>query len=314
MAKDIDKFNKEATPLIKTISKLGTDYTRQTTNAQHHRDMLWEAAAEIGREVQKCKDNGVVGTALKDFLKEPGVLAVMKEVQTMLGATGKEESVLTKIKADSDKTLTDIDKLREKLSKEIDDRKKKKDRKLLAVDSKSLPDMEKLLTSLNAARTNLFDNVITDIKGIKWSLAGVRKSFDNQVAKEIAKTKADRKAGDQAATDNRALDLRLVKKAYDTTVKNLTAARDSLAQAEKHFKNKELKEADSCISDAMKNLADMKKAHAPYAREIAKTNAHDLKTMQGSKDGKYILTSVEQMGKAVDGLTKLIKKTARASI
>ena len=63
----------------------------------------------------------------------------------------------------------------------------------------------------------------------------------------------------------------------------------------------------------MKNLADMKKAHAPYAREIAKTNAHDLKTMQGSKEGKYILTSVEQMGKAVDGLTKLIKKKAIAT-
>ncbi|UPH69902.1 hypothetical protein LGT41_0008705 [Abyssibius alkaniclasticus] len=314
MAKEIDKFNKDAAPLLKAATKIATDYTRQTTNAQHHRDMLWEAAAEIGREVQKSKDNGVVGTDLKDFLKEAGVLSVMKAVQTTLGATAKEESVLTKIKSDSESTLADIDKLVAKIGKEIDDRKKKKDRKLLAVDSKSLPEMEKLLASLQKARTALFDNVITDIKGTKWSLASVRRSFDTQVAKEISKTKADRKAGDQAANDNRALDLRLVKKAYDITVKNLTEARDSLAKAEKHFKNRQLTEADSCISDAMANLTNMKKAHAPYAREIGKTNAHDLKTMQGSKDGKYILTSVEQMGKAIEGLTKLIKKTARASV
>lgn len=314
MAKEIDKFNKEAAPLIKAASKIGTDYTRQTTNAQHHRDMLWEAAAEIGREVQKCKDSGVVGTALKDFLKEPGVLNVMKAVQTTLGATAKEESILTQIKASSDSTLDALDKLGAKLGKEIDDRKKKKDRKILAVDSKSLPDMEKLLSDIGSARTALFDNVITDIKGTKWSLASVRKSFDNQVAKEIAKTKSDRKAGDQAANDNRALDLRLVKKAYDSTLKNLSEARDSLTQAEKHFKNRQLTEADGCIADAMQNLATMKKAHAPYAREIGKTNAHDLKTMQGSKDGKYILTSVDQMGKAIEGLAKLIKKTARASV
>lgn len=314
MASDLDKFKKEADPLIKTIDKIQTDYNRHTTNAQHHRDMLWEAANEIGREVQKSKDNGVAGTALKDFLKEAGVLTVMKSVQTSLGAAGKEESVLTKIKSDCKSTIASSEKLLAKMDKEIAERKKKKDRKLAAVDSKSLPDMEKLAASLKAAQSKLTTDVIDDINITKWSLAGIRKMFDTKVATEIAKTKSDRKSRDQGEMDNRALDLRLVKKAYDSTVANLKAARDSLTQAEKHFKNRQLTEADGCISDAMKNLSDMKKAHAPYAREIGKTNAHDLKTMQGSKDGKYILTSVEQMGKAIEGLSKLIKKTARASV
>jgi len=314
MAKEIDKFKKDAAPLIKAVSKIQTDYKRHSTNAQHHRDMLWEAANEIGREVQKSKDNGVDGTALKDFLKEAGVLGVMKTVQASLGATGKEESNLTKIKSDSKSTLAETDNLLATINKEITDRKKKQDRKVLAVDSKSLPEMEKLVVTLQKARTDLSTDVIDDIDITEWSLAGIRKMFDKQVTSEVAKTKSDRKARDQGENDNRALDLRLVKKAYDNAVKGLNEARDSLMQAEKHFKNKELKEADGCISDAMQNLADMKKAHAPYAREIGKTNSHDLKTMQGSKDGKYILTSVEQMGKAIEGLSKLIKKTARASI
>ncbi|MEX0969664.1 MAG: hypothetical protein WD046_04360 [Paracoccaceae bacterium] len=314
MAKEIDKFKKEIDPLMKGADKIVGDYARHQTNREHHKMMLLESAKEIGREVQKSKDNGVAGTELKDFLKEAGVLGVMKTVQNALGALNKEETLLHKMLGDGGKIVADLEKLGTKLDKEIDDRKKKKDRKLLAVDSKSLPDMEKLSAELWKNRQNLNDEVIMFEKSVPWAAKKERANFDKWVATEIGRTKSDRKGKDQSETDNRALDLRLVKKAVDLTKSNLNDGRTALAQAEKHFKNRELKEADQCIADAMKNLATIKKLHAPYAREVSKINSHDMKTMQGSKDGKYILTSVEQMGTVIEALTKLIKKTARASV
>lgn len=314
MAKEIDKFKKTYAPLDKNAKKVHNAYAGHTTNREHHKMMLLEGAKEVGRAAQKAKDAGTQGTELKDFAKDAGVLAAMKTAMGAVGALGKEETRLKGILKEGNATYSALGKLRDEIDTEIAARKKKANRKIASVDSKSLPDMEKLLAAVRKTAQYIDDHVLMMEKNPPWSAAMEKKHFDKWVKEEIGKTKTTRKDRDQGETDGQAFDLRNLKKHMNLMKGHTGSARDLCRAAEKSFKNRDVVPADKALTLANKELSSMKKIYAPYERGIAKRNKYQIMAMQQDKDGKYVLTSVDQMKKVIQGTSMLIKKTSRASI
>lgn len=312
MAKEIDKFKKDSAPLLKIADKLVTDYLRHGTNRQHQKDMLIESAKEIGREVQISKDNGVAGADLKAFMKEPGVLGVMKTVLDSFSSLSKEESGLKAMTKDTTSILAKSDKLIADMKKEIDKRNDKKNRKLFANDSKSLPEMEKLHKSMRAARQKLFDEVSTDIKMINWSAAEEKKNFDKWVSTEIGRTKNDRNKIDQKEADTQGMDMRNVVKSVGQVKKLVAVGNAGLKDAIKNVKTGLKGEAAVSLKKASAALAAIEKTHAPYKREIDSKNNYSIQAMNASKDGKFILSSVDNMADDKKKLEDAIKKVSAA--
>ena len=73
-------------------------------------------------------------------------------------------------------------------------------------------------------------------------------------------------------------------------------------------------DADKCIDNAHKALAALKNLNVPYQRGMKKMNKYDVMGMKQTKDGKFILGAIEFMENGIVGLTKLIKKTSRATM
>ncbi len=309
MSKELDKFKKTYKPLSKSADSLLADYKSHGTNLQHHRDMLFEAANEIGRVVQTLKDAGKTGTELKDFENEKEMSTVMKTVLDIFAALSKEETRFKTISKDAPKVTDGLKTLRAAIDAEVTSREKKANRKIAAVDSKSLPDMKKLSVEVAAKYQRMKDDVIDDIQD--WSKDGMRKLFERTCKTEIAKSKADRNARDTGETDAQAFNIRQVKKHVAEFKSQVDAARDGCATAEKHFKNREVDEGDAAITAARTAYDSLGKILEPYRRRISGLNKYDLQIMKDNKDGKWVLENVEAMERAVEGVSKLIKKTSR---
>lgn len=314
MSKELEKFQKEMKPLESSALSLFSDYKQHCVGRSQHVGLLVEAAKEVGRVVQKLKDGGATGTTMKDFVGAKELNPTLVAARNALAALAKMEAVEKKMAVDAKASSIALLDLARRATAEVAAREKKKDRKILAVDSKSLPDMKKLALEAQKLGNKVKDDVAAMIKQESFSAAGEQKRFDKMCDQEIAQTKAGRKARDTDEKDNRALDLRLVGSALNKTKSLVQDAKDNCARAEKHFKGKDLKEADAALSDAMKSLAALKKIYAPYERDFKKINSYDMKTMQGSSDGKKIISAVEFMKAATLGVSKLIKKTARATV
>ncbi|MDT8344662.1 MAG: hypothetical protein RQ752_09535 [Thermohalobaculum sp.] len=314
MSKEIDKFKKACGALEKQADAIEQDYAAHGTNRKHHKDMLLESSKEIGRVVQTLKDAGKTGTQLKDFANESAMMPVMKTALNALGQLGKEESRLDRIMKDAAAVLKQMNALNAEIDKEVTARKKKKDRKVLAVDSKSLPEMEKLLGDFATRIVDFQASTIDLQKMEQWALEKDKKNFDTWCTQEIAKTKADRKTRDTAETDERMFDDRVIKREMGAIKKLVVDVKTACGQAEKHFKNRETTQADAELQKAWDYHAQIKKMYEPHARQLAKMNAYDRKGLEQSKEGKVMIASIEQMGAAVDALSKLIKKFSRATI
>lgn len=285
---------------------------KSNTNAQAHRDMLWEAGAEIGRAVEKCREQGIEGKTLKDFIKQPNVAAANKTAETAMAAMVKEADIIIAARASAKTLIAKRTALVDTIQKEVDSRTKKKDRKVLAVDSKSLPLMEDLIKDLNKQADSFLENTVKKPLRITFAADKEQKIFDDLIERELSKSKDVRAEEDQDALDSQGFDVRLIKRNHDKVMSNLKAGRESLTKAIAHQKAKEAKEANANIAAAMENQKVMDKLHAPYAKVMASKGKDDLNKMSNSKDGKYAIEAIEHMGKAVEGLNGLIKKTLRA--
>ena len=314
MAKELERYKKEYAPLKKTADWCLSEYAAHTTNREHHKQMLLEASKETGRVAQQLKDGGATGTKLSDFANAKEMTSVMKAAMDAVGALGKEESRLKQILAKASDTIKSLEKLSKEISAEVADRKKKRDRKIAGVDSKSLPEMEKLGDEVWSKRSQLFDDIINMQKIEKWSQAKARADFDKWCAEEIAKTKSDRKARDTKETDDQAFNLRILQREMGKAKQIVDGVRSCCAAAEKHFKNREADKADAELNKAWKLHAELKKIYEPYRRKMASLNTYARRDMQQTKDGKTVLEAVDQMEKAVDGLSKMIKKYSRATV
>lgn len=314
MSKELDKFKKSYATLDKKAKAVSQDYAVHTTNREHHKNMLLESAKEIGRAVQKAKSGGAVGTDLKDFLKEKDVIVVMKTVLNANAALSKEEARLKGILKKTSGVVADLKKLDKEIDKEVTKREKKENRKLFAKDSKSLPVMKKLCTTVATEAVDVDSNIIAMENTVKWSAAVDKRNFEKWVKEEISKTKADQKERDNKENDGQAFDMRIVNKATNQVSNLQKVAVESCKSAVKCYKKGDRTGANDGLAKAHDALKAIKKIHVPYERKMKSMNKYDIMGMQQSKDGKKVLASIELMEKSTAQITKMIKTVARTTV
>lgn len=314
MSKELDKFKKDFAPLKKAAEKCQEDYKVHTTNREHHKQMMMESAKEIGRAVQEAKDGGATGDKLADFITDKNVKVVLKTVATADKALNKEEGKLKKILSTSGTTKKSLLDLKKKVEKEVAARKKKKTRKLLPKDSKSLAEMEKLPKEIGDHAQGLEDHIIGMEAILKWAADKEYKGFEKIAAIEIKMTKDERKGRDTGETDNRAFDLRLVQKAHQTVKKMSEGAKKLCIDALKQTKAGDKAAAKTSLDKAYAALKQIEKAKAPYDRSFKTINPYDLKTMKQSADGKKIIAAYTDMGNMQKDAKKAVVGTARKSV
>ena len=314
MSKELEKFRKTAKPFLKAASDAVSGYGSHTTNREHHKQILLECAKEVGRRAAVLKKNGKSGTTMQDFMDDKEIQQIGKTSKNALDSLIKEESRLDKILKTARDANAGMASVRGDLEKEIAKRKKKKDRKVLAVDSKSLPDMEKLSSELLKNFQTLRDDILMMAKSDNWKAATESRNFDKWTKEEIAKTGAARETRDETELGARGFDVRVMKTKSAKCTALSKALKTACAEGLKARQEGAGKDVTSKDATARKCLEEMAKILKPYDTKMKSMGRGALAGMNQSKDGKLVLVSVEQMRTQIKEGTALIKKVSRVAV
>lgn len=149
MAKELDKFKKEWTQLQKDVDRCAGEVKKYQAALGQTAQVRNEGCLQLGLEIQRCKDKGMQGKTVYDFDSDPDVKACLKSIDSFQGQIEKE---LQRMDGLQKKDFGEVKKrywdLRKRLTEITDKRNKKANRKIAAIDSKSLPDLEKLLAEI----------------------------------------------------------------------------------------------------------------------------------------------------------------------
>lgn len=315
MAKTLDSVTKDFAVFKKKADVILESLQTNATNMKHFRDMCFEGVDEIGRQVGTLKSKGHDGKTIDDFKDDKEVASLLKTIDDFLDKVEKNAQ-------DTQKKVNDLKTLEKEgtalftdLKKEIDARKQKKDRKVFAIDSKSLPDLEKLHTKVHDYVVESIGATIIDMDGQPGAkIFGA--SLDKAIQTEVNKGKVNRDAQDQAILDQRGLDLRILGRKLTQVRKLAVDVSDKCGTAHNNITNdgvgiigdtpqERTKTVKALLKEAQTGFTEMKDLIAPYQRTIAKLNPYDKKTMEQSSDGKKVLGAVAEME---DTLVKIQKK------
>jgi len=149
MAKELDKYKKEFDKIKKDVAVANTEINRNAQSMGQTVQIRDQGCLQLGLEIQRCKDNGMQGKTVYDFDSDKEVKACLASLNQFQKQIEKE---IVRITSLHNKTFADIKKrfakLKVDLKAECDKRDAKKNRKVAAVDSKSLPDLQKLLAEM----------------------------------------------------------------------------------------------------------------------------------------------------------------------
>ncbi|MFT5422919.1 MAG: hypothetical protein ACI89L_000688 [Phycisphaerales bacterium] len=155
MAKEFDKLKKEWSKVEKDLTDCRQEVWKYEQKVGQTTGVRNEGCLQLGLEIQRCKDDGMTGKTAYDFDSDKDVKACLKEIDNYQTQIGKE---IERIAAVRTKSILPAIKsfwaLKQKLKDEIDKRDAKKNRKVAAIDSASLPDMKKLLTEMSKFQDN----------------------------------------------------------------------------------------------------------------------------------------------------------------
>ncbi len=149
MAKELDKYKKEFDKIQKDVASANTEINKNAQALGQTVQVRDQGCLQLGLEIQRCKDDGKQGKTVYDFDDDKDVKACLKSLNDFQKQIEKE---ITRITALYKKDFQDVKKrfakLKVDLQAECDKRDAKKNRKVLPTDSKSLPDLQKLLAEV----------------------------------------------------------------------------------------------------------------------------------------------------------------------
>lgn len=155
MAKEFDKLKKEWSKVEKDLTNCRQEVWKYEQKLGQTTGVRNEGCLQLGLEIQRCKDDGMKGKTVYDFDSDKDVKVCLKEIDNYQTQIGKEIERIAAVKSKSiEPAIKSFWALKQKLKDEIDKRDKKKNRKVAAVDSASLPDMKKLLTEMSKFQDN----------------------------------------------------------------------------------------------------------------------------------------------------------------
>lgn len=295
MAKELTKVTKEFAVLKKTAEQQKEDLGAKQTNYRHHESMNYEASDEITRRVGELKKEGAQGTKLDDYRDDKEIKVILAEVENNKTQLGKLATEFKTLHRESTATHEKLTELHNNLKEEIAARKKKKDRKFFAIDSASLPELEKLEKEVETCATNLRDEVVGYLDKLDFSYDP--KKTDTLMEKAVTASPEAREQRDEKAMGNRALDLRVLGRNTKLVQKGREEVKKQLTTAVKEFKENNLEAARDAVDKASEARAEVQKIAEIYSKAIGGMRKHDIESMKQNDDGKKILAATELIAK-----------------
>ncbi len=302
MADTYQQFKTEFADVKKHVSGAVQDIKTYENTEGHCTGIIKQAAIAIGERVQVLRDSGMAGTKISDFASDQDVKKSLAICDTQLGMLDRDIKTLTAKRVEFQKWKKRLTDLQKDLGTEIADRKKQTQTKL-KVGNKSLPDMVKL-------KKDVDDYLVKDAGWMQIeaiiTMAPKLKTFetqrDNQIARELAKTKAQTAAAAQGVKDFEALRLSTrnamrLNKLYKETLPKFAAANKALAAGDVQGYKQLQKE----LAEPVEQFRD---TWAMYERVLADSWVKDQ--LKDSADRAKILEAVKGIG----GMNLRIKKEA----
>jgi hypothetical protein len=312
MAKELEKLTKEFAPLKKQAETLLDSTAPLGTNFRHHESMNYEASDEITRRVGELKKEGKTGTTLKEFAGDSEIKAILAEVENNKKKLTTIISKYNQVETDAKKTHAALTKMKEGLDKEIASRQKKKDRKVFAVDSASLPDMEKLSTEIGDVAKSLYDEIIAFLQ--TTPMVYDPDKTDKLIEKAVTASPEARGQRDDKELAKRGLDLRILGRNTKLAQSSREEVKKWLLETVKEFKGGNKGKAQDNLAKAVEARGQLQKTAEQYELAMKGLNKYDLQSMQESKDGKAIIAATgliakldEEAGKELDLIVSKIK-------
>lgn len=304
MAKELEKFQKEAAALDKQADQCLETVKKTSTNLNHFMEMFQQGCMQVGETVQKLKSQGKTGSKYDDFKNEQEVKTVVQAMEDIRKNYTRNHKEFEDAKAKAAKVVDEYAKLQKTIEGEISSRKKKKDRKILAVDSKSLPEMEKLVESVKKKRLHVRDEAAQAV-GFDKPDAIWKRTLKN-IDFEVGRTKDDRDAQLQAELDRRGLDIRVAQRNLGVAGK----LANEIQTACDATQGKDADKAKALLTLATKKLKELKALDDQYKRAIGGVEQSAREAMQ-TKDGKFLISLRNSISKLYSDAENLIKATLK---
>ena len=248
MAKELDKFKTEWKKVQKAVEASADEIRKNAQSLGQTTGVRNEGCLQLGLEIQRCKDEGMQGKSVDDFKSDPDVKSCLKSIEGFQAQIEKEINRITALhKKDFAASMKQYWDMRKRLKEEVDKRDKKKNRKVAAVDSKSLPDLQKMLKEVvKYEDSGIFSSIAffqpETVKAHQDELARKLKEAVTQ-AKDVKLSKFQLQMAQQGL-DERVIKNRLAaaQKIYKTVVGHCMVAQEAIkARQNDHLmKNKAL--------------------------------------------------------------------------
>ncbi len=302
MAKKLEACQAEFKKLQKDAEDAQHFETKYATFTEKSGALTAESVRQIGRRVQVLKDGGAKGTSLSDFANDGEVKTCVKLVDDI---TVREAELLREYQGalgDYKKAFDGCAALRKELETEIATRKTKKVA-FVKIDSKSLPDLEKLLKTIDGedlANDRWHETTQPDKPG------RFRRQFDKEIVTELAKTKEAKASGEQAELDAQGLNERVLTGNFNKAQTLFTVVTTGCKATDEAVAAKDAAKARAALAKVMPAFKDLEAMATKYDRALA----DNKRELEDSKAKDKIIKMVT----AISTMSKNAKVTATKSI
>lgn len=303
MAKELDKFKKEFAGIKKDVATANAEINKNAQALGQTVQVRDEGCLQLGMEIQRCKDDGMKGKTVYDFGSDKEVKACLTSLNNFQKQIEKEIIRITGLHS---KSFADIKKrfikLKADLQAECDKRDAKKNRKVLAIDSKSLPDLQKLLTEVkkytDSREYSIFDVFVPEtVKEHDKALAAKLTDAVKQT-KDVKLTKFQEQMAGQALNERvMGKKLQQAMKIYKVCIGHCMVAQEAI----KTRQNKPLMENKVLAAQQFKMLQEI---IAPY--QLAQKDDWLKSKIRGNKKAEAGIKAFNKMfDEAKAELTKI---------
>lgn len=310
MAKKFEEFKKEYDGIKKAVTKANEEIEKNARVVGQTSPVIKEGTKELGLRIQKLKDGGATGKKIDDFKGDAEVKVMLKSIDDFMKGMEKELKNIDALKKNSFvKTTKQFWTFKKNLQDEIASRKKKKSG-LIKIDSKSLPDMEKMLKEVVKYTDS---GAFMRIDGFTPETIGDhRRQLDNWIKDEISQSKDAKLSQFQQEMDSHALtdkilnkNLKLAQSAYKSILTECKNAQDAIDSRQ----NKDLMTAKVNVVQYLKTLDSV---ITPYDR--ASKDQWIKSQIKQSKDKAKIEKSIKTMQAMFNNAKSEVKKIATVKL
>jgi hypothetical protein len=309
MAKELENFKKEWASVQKAVADAKTEINKNAGVVAQTTGVIDEGIKQLGLEVQACKDRGMQGTKLDDFLSDKDVKQASDSIDKYLAQLEKELKRIDGLyKGDFKKTKDRFWDLKADLDKEIKSRGKKVSTKL-GTGNKSLPDMEKLAAEIKKYTDSTFSYL--DVF-VPESIDDHRKTFEKRIAEQVKATKEAKLSAFQQQMREQMMNTRVLKGNVGKAKRLFEEIGQAVDQANTALEQKDAGAFNGLKLQAAAKFKELKEINDEYTKAMQDEWIRGL--IKASKDKSAIEKSLSSIDKMTTAAQKQVVAIAKAKV